>query len=130
VPLNGAAASTGKDRSGLLKFFNRRAEFHWRMREALDPDAEVPMALPPDPELLADLTAPRWWLTKSGIQVEPKADIKKRIGRSPDKGEAVMYANIDTPKRDPATGMYSQLPRVLQDRLTNYEDNRLRELDR
>jgi hypothetical protein len=26
--------------------------------------------------------------------------------------------------------MYSQLPRVLQDRLTNYEDNRLRELDR
>jgi hypothetical protein len=131
VPLNGAAQSTGRDRSGVLKFSNRRAEFHWRMREALDPEAEVPTALPPDPELLADLTAPRWTVKSNGIVVEPKADIKKRIGRSPDRGEAVMYANIDTPKRDPSTGMYSGLPRVLQDRLTgasSYDENRLKEL--
>jgi hypothetical protein len=132
VPLNNAAASTGRDRSGLLKFFNRRAEFHWRMREALDPEAEVPMALPPDSELLADLTAPRWSLTKSGIVVEPKADIKKRIGRSPDKGEAVMYANVDTPKRDPDTGMYAGLPPQMREQLMGggYDENRLRELER
>ena len=131
VPLNGAAQSAGRDRSGMLKFTNRRAEFHWRMREALDPEAEVPMALPPDPELLADLTAPRWTVKSNGIVVEPKADIKKRIGRSPDKGEAVMYANIDTPKRDPSSGMYMGLPRVLQDRLngsSSYDEQRLREL--
>jgi hypothetical protein len=45
----------------------------------------------------------------------------------------VMYANVDTPKRDFTTGMYSGLPRVLQDRLTgssSYDENRLRELDR
>jgi hypothetical protein len=134
VALNGAAASFGKEKSGLMKFSNRRAEFHWRMREALDPEAEVPAALPPDPELLADLTAPRWALKSNGIVVEPKADIKKRIGRSPDKGEAAMYANVDTPKRDPS-GMYTGLPQVLQDRLRygesgSYDDNRLRELDR
>lgn len=131
VPLNGAAQSTGRTKSGNLKFANRRAEFHWRMREALDPEAEVPLALPPDPELLADLTAPRWSLKSNGIVVEPKADIKKRIGRSPDKGEACMYANIDTPKRDPATGMYAGLPAVLQQRLTGaggYDEQRLREL--
>lgn len=131
VALNGAAQSTGRDRSGLLKFSNRRAEFHWRMREALDPEAEIPTALPPDPELLADLTAPRFTVKSTGIVVEPKADIKKRIGRSPDKGEAVMYANIDTPKRDFHTGMYSGLPRVLQDRINGpsaYDENRLREL--
>ncbi len=131
VALNGAAQSTGRDKSGMLKFFNRRAEFHWRMREALDPETTPPTALPPDPELLADLTAPRWTLKSTGIVVEPKADIKKRIGRSPDRGEAVMYSNVDTPKRDFSTGMYSGLPRVLQDRLTgasSYDDNRLREL--
>jgi hypothetical protein len=133
VALNGAAHSMGRDKSGLLKFSNRRAEFHWRMREALDPEAEIPTALPPDPELLADLTAPRFSVKSTGIVVEPKADIKKRIGRSPDKGEAVMYANVDTPKRDFGTGMYSGLPRVLQDRLngsSSYDDNRLAELNR
>lgn len=131
VALNGAAQSVGKDKSGILKFSNRRAEFHWRMREALDPEAEIPMALPPDPELLADLTAPRWTVKSSGIVVEPKADIKKRIGRSPDKGEAVMYSNIDTPKRELVQGMYSNLPAMLRDRLTgasSYDENRLKEL--
>jgi len=131
VPLNGAAQSTGKDKSQMLKFSNRRAEFHWRMREALDPENPVVTMLPPDPELVADLTAPRWTVKSSGIVVEPKADIKKRIGRSPDRGEAVMYANVDTPKRDFGTGMYSNLPAVLQQRLnqsSNYDDNRLKEL--
>lgn len=131
VALNNAAASTGRDKSNLLKFSNRRAEFHWRMREALDPEAEIPLAICPDPELLADLTAPRYTVKSNGIVVEPKADIKKRIGRSPDKGESAMYANVDTPKRDFTTGMYSGLPRVLQDRLTgssSYDDNRLGEL--
>ncbi len=42
-----------------------------------------------------------------------------------------MYANIDTPKRDLTTGMYSGLPAVLQQRLTgsgSYDEQRLREL--
>ena len=131
VALNGAAQSVGKDRSGVLKFSNRRAEFHWRMREALDPETQPPTALPPDPELLADLTAPRWTVKSNGIVVEPKADIKKRIGRSPDKGEAVMYSNVDTPKRELVQGMYSGLPSVLMDRLndtSNYDERRLQEL--
>ncbi len=131
IALNNAAASQGKDKSGVLKFSNRRAEFHWRMREALDPETVPPSALPPDPELLADLTAPRYSVKSTGIVVEPKADIKKRIGRSPDKGEAVMYANVDTPKREVSFGMYSNLPAVLSDRLrgsSSYDENRLKEL--
>ena len=131
VALNNAAASPGRDKSSLLKFSNRRAEFHWRMREALDPEAEVPCALPPDPELLADLTAPRFSVRSSGIQVEPKADIKKRIGRSPDKGEALMYANVDTLRRDPVTGSWAGIPAHLREQLAasqqgSYDDERLR----
>jgi hypothetical protein len=93
VPLNGAAGSTARDRSGQLGFANARAEWWWRLREALDPVAGEGLALPPDRELLADLTAPRWRLTGAGILVERKDEIIARIGRSPDKGDSLVYAH-------------------------------------
>jgi hypothetical protein len=31
-------------------------------------------------------------VVKNGIQVEPKKDVVKRLGRSPDKGDAVVMA--------------------------------------
>jgi hypothetical protein len=92
VDLNGSRSSSARDRSGLLGFVNARAAWHWYMREALDPDGGMDVALPPDPQLLADLSAPRWTVTPRGIQVEKKEDIKKRLGRSPDRGESVIYA--------------------------------------
>lgn len=82
-----------RDKSGQLAFVNCRAEWHWKLREALDPVSGEDLALPPDRELLADLTAPRWSLKASGIQIESKDEIKKRIGRSPDKGDALVYAH-------------------------------------
>jgi hypothetical protein len=125
VPINNAAASRGVDKSQLLSFVNKRAELHWRLREALDPASEEPVAIAPDPEVLADLTAPRWKLTPGGIQIEAKAEIKKRIGRSPDKGEAVIYANVTTPKRNLVIG---GLAHPLAQR-GNYEQRRLEELE-
>lgn len=85
--------------TGRLKFRNRRALIHWRFRESLDPVSGDNISLPPDPELKADLCAPIWKLTPGGILVEEKDEIKKRIGRSPDKGDAVIYASICTPKK-------------------------------
>lgn len=126
-PINGTAKSVGLDRSNLLRFANKRAELHWRMREALDPalpDGEA-IALPPDPELLADLTAPRWSLKSNGIQIEDKVEIKKRIGRSPDKGEACIYANVSTPKRNVDIGRMVGLAGMR----SAYEDERLKELE-
>jgi hypothetical protein len=49
---------------------NQRAEWWWGMREDLDPASGQDLALPPDPELKADLCAPRWKLTARGIQIE------------------------------------------------------------
>jgi hypothetical protein len=37
------------------------------LREALDPDGEERIMLPPDNELLADLCAPRFKMLSSGI---------------------------------------------------------------
>jgi len=94
VGINVAEGTTAVDRSGRLKFRNVRAEAYWRMREALDPELGDDVALPPDNELLADLTAPRWKITTSGIQIESKEDIVKRLRRSPDCGDAVVLAML------------------------------------
>jgi hypothetical protein len=89
---NGANKAGKRSRDGKLSFSNKRAEVWWKFREALEPGLGEPVALPPDPELLSDLTTPRWKLTSSGIQIEAKEDIRKRLGRSPDKGDAVTMA--------------------------------------
>lgn len=95
-PFIGASESSEFTKDKQLRFFNKRAEAMWRFREALDPDqlGGSKIALPPDPNLFADLTAPRWKLTTRGIQIESKEELKKpeRLGRSPDDGDAVIMA--------------------------------------
>lgn len=92
APFNGANGATGHSKDGQLSFVNRRAQAWWKFREELDPDQEggSPIALPPDPELRADLAAPTYEVTSRGIQVEGKDDLRKRLGRSPGKGDAVV----------------------------------------
>lgn len=94
LAFNGANSSVAKTVDGKLAFVNKRAEAWWRFREALNPDQEggSVIALPPDAELRADLCAPRWSLKANGIQIESKEEIRKRIGRSPGKGDAVVMA--------------------------------------
>jgi hypothetical protein len=88
--------------SGKLKFRNMRALLWWRFRESLDPKMGDNIALPPDSELKADLCTPLWKLTPQGIQIESKEDIVKRLQRSPDKGDAVVYCAINTIKTHPS----------------------------
>lgn len=100
--INGAEKTDRMDRSGLLKMRNVRAAMYWNMRELLDPTGPDEITLPDDPELLADLTAPRWKYTLQGIQIEDKDELAKseRLGRSPDCGDAAVEAfyldNIST----------------------------------
>lgn len=103
-PVNASEGTDERDRTGQLSFCNMRSLIWWRMREALDPEQGEGLALPPDPELKADLCAPRWKMLTRGVQVESKDDIKGRIGRSPDKGDAAVYTLIATAKRNAGTG--------------------------
>lgn len=89
----GSGRTTQRDRTGKLEFANVRAAAHWLLREALDPSSGSEIALPPDRELRVDLCATRYTMTISGIQLEKKEDVKKRLGRSPDKGDAVVMAH-------------------------------------
>jgi hypothetical protein len=93
---NASEATTRRDVSGELGFTNRRSASWWNLRELLDPDSGHDVALPPDDLLTGDLTAPHWRVMSGGrIQVESKADIKKRIGRSTDDGDGVAMALWD-----------------------------------
>lgn len=100
IGINAARGSTARTVDEKLAFGNLRAELTWRMREALDPANPVQIALPPDPALKADLTAYKWKITKQGIMVRSKDEMKADLGRSPDDGDAVLMANIDTVKRE------------------------------
>ena len=90
---NGSAGTTARALDGRI-FINRRAEAYWRFREALNPDQEGGsiVALPDDPEIRAELTACCYIPDVAKIQVESKIDVKKRLGRSPDKADAIVMA--------------------------------------
>jgi hypothetical protein len=92
-PFTGSAKATRKDRSGQISFRNLRSAAFWHIRDLLDPAANPVLALPPDDELIGDLTAIHKKDQSDGkVMAEPKDDIRKRIGRSTDKGDAVAMA--------------------------------------
>lgn len=85
--------STLRDKSGELEFRDTKAAAWWRTRELLDPANGYEVELPNDADMIGDLTAPKWKIGSSGkVEIESKEDLKKRIGRSTDTGDAVVQA--------------------------------------
>lgn len=81
-----------KDRQ--LKYFNVRAEAAWRLREELDPDQAggATICLPDDPVLLSDLCALTLDMEYEGIKVKSKEEVNEQLGRSTNRGDAVMMS--------------------------------------
>ena len=90
------AAESAKELTDLTEqrtFANMRAYLYWALRDALDPALGGELALPPLDELTQDLTEVHWSTRSNGdIIIEEKDKIKKRLGRSPDYGDAVANA--------------------------------------
>lgn len=85
-------------------YADARSEILWLLRErfrvgniAIDPR---------DGKLLGDLSILKYKMTSRGqIKAEPKPEMKKRLGRSPDRGDAIGLAAIpQTIARDLGTG--------------------------
>lgn len=97
----GAEKSTRRTSDGKIGFTNKRTAALWGFREALDPGQPggSPIALPPDAKLLADLTAATFEATPNGIKAETKEDVCDRLGRSTDRGDAVVMAWHEGPKQ-------------------------------
>lgn len=70
------------------KYFNRRTEMWFVARDWLKTGK-----IPNDDRLIRDLTVPRFTYTSKGqYQLESKEETKKRLGRSPDFGDALVLS--------------------------------------
>lgn len=78
------------------RFVNVRAMLWYCFRELLDPVNGFNIMLPPDDQLLFELSTPLYWTNNSRkIQVESKKEIRQRTGKqSTDRADAVLYAAI------------------------------------
>jgi len=91
-PFNAGRKTLKRDKTNQFGFNCLRSAAWWNLREMLEPPRSQ-IALPPDDELAGDLTALHYKHTSDGkIAVESKDEIRKRIGRSSDRGDAVMQA--------------------------------------
>ncbi len=70
------------------RYSNRRSELWMRMRDALRNE----LVYDCDDELAEELTAPRFGYSGARIQLEKKEQIKKRLGRSTDRSDALALA--------------------------------------
>lgn len=72
-----------------LRFANLRSQLYYHFAELVK-KGEV--ALPDDPDLHAELAVMKFAVTRQGIAVQSKDDIKKDLNRSPDKADSIVYA--------------------------------------
>lgn len=75
------------------KYYNVRAAAWWNGRE-LARDQKWSLARLND-DAIAELTMPRYELRNGKILIEPKADVRERLGRSPDVADALLLAFFD-----------------------------------
>lgn len=96
----GNEKTTKKTKDNQREFFNVRSQAIWQFREALDPDQPggSQICLPDDAELVADLCAPTFEPDLTKVKIENKEDVRKRLGRSTNKGDAVIMSWFDGAK--------------------------------
>lgn len=98
----GAEGTTLRTLQGKMPFYNTRTAAYYRLFEALDPDQPggSQVALPPDQELTSELCAVRLHADDmKEIRLEAKEKLVARLGRSPDKADAVVMAHWTGAKR-------------------------------
>lgn len=79
-----------RDVTEVYEFANMRAYLFWAIRDWLNPANNTGAALPPIDQMTEELTETKYKFQSNGkIIVEPKDNIKARLGRSPDYADAL-----------------------------------------
>ena len=102
VPINVGEGATGVETK--KKFMNLRAELNWHLRSLFKPDknGHSQISIPNDPELIKELEELRYkYSSERKIKIEAKEDMKKRLGISPDKSDALGLAFWNTEIDEP-----------------------------
>jgi len=86
VPVNGSSSPTVEPPPGTPGYHNLRAQLHFETSHWLSNAGEIPQ----HSLLQGDLLAPEYFFDSNGrFQVEEKKQIKSKLGRSPDHGDAL-----------------------------------------
>lgn len=98
-PVTVEAVTFGATAKDPARYRNVRAEMWWEGRLRSQEGAPAPWDLSgADERTMADLTEPQWFETMDGrIQVEAKDEVRRRLGRSPDDGDALLLAFYTPP---------------------------------
>ncbi len=86
------------------KFMNLRAQIFWNLRSLFKPDknGQSQISIPDDVGLKKELSEIRYkYGSERKIKIEAKEEMKKRLGNSPDKADALALAFFDTSEDDP-----------------------------
>lgn len=95
----GGARPIEREEKTLYTFFNLRSQIWWEYREGLR-KGEILLDVD-DQELIEDLIAPRYSISGDKVlRVESKEATKRRLGRSPDAGDAAVYGYADVVRDD------------------------------
>ena len=89
IGINVAKSAWNKDRFKIL-----RDELWWNLRECVNPRADNPVLLPDDKILLKEISKVSYGYRSGKIEIESKDDMKKKIGHSPDRADAVCLSLI------------------------------------
>lgn len=96
-------------------FSNIRTEMYVRLRDWVRNGG----ALPSDPMLKEDLLTPKLNIRGSRFELEPKEEIRKRLGRSPDRGDAFAQTFVDSDELTEAAASTGELDKLQFDELGN-----------
>lgn len=88
------------------EYYNMRAYMWFKMAEWVKKNG----ALPNDPQLAKELIAPKYYFKNGMFLLEDKDQIKKRLGFSPDKGDALAltFAHPDQPASNSLEALFQK----------------------
>ena len=97
------SADSRKQASNTDKFYNKRAEMYWTLREKFEKGL---ISIPDDPDLIDELSVIKATYDKGKVKIIEKQKIKEELGHSPDAADAlalgyyydddIIYKNISS----------------------------------
>lgn len=80
------SADSRKQASNTDKFYNKRAEMYWTLRDKFEKGL---ISIPDDPDLIDQLSVIRATYDKGKVKIIEKAKIKQELGHSPDEADSL-----------------------------------------
>lgn len=102
-----------------LEFKNLRSQGYWELKEKFRL-YRLHLDINYDERLIEELTAQKYVMADTKMQMEAKDMLKRRIGRSPDLADALMLASFELPTKQQAALLIASKRATIKDRNGRY----------